>query len=87
MAVKENAKMCVIREQIISDEASGLTFQFEVKKGIYDGQTVNETVLRIFGDSLPYGNREIIFDPDGKETASGTATSGLCRPAWMTKVG
>lgn len=85
MDVAPKNKACNIREQIIED-ASGLTFQFEVKKGIRNGKTVQETVMRIFGESLPFGNREIIFGPDGLETASGTSTRGLCRPAWLTEI-
>ena len=86
MPVKPDGKKCVIREQIIQDDATGLTFQFEVKPGICDGKTVEETVLRVYGESLPFGNREIVFSPDGAETAAGTSTRGLCRPAWLTEV-
>lgn len=77
-------KHCIIKEQIIED-ASGLTFQFEVKKGIHKGKVVDETVLRIFGKSLPFGNREIIFGPDGLEVAAGTSTA-RCKPTWSTEV-
>ncbi len=79
MAIKPDGGMWTVREQIVEDPASGLTFQFEVTP---DGKTR----LRIFGESLPFGNREIIFDQDGIEAAAGTATSGLCRPAWMCRV-
>lgn len=87
MSVKPDGKQCVIREQIIEDSATGMTLQFEVKPGIRDGKEVTETVLRMFGESLPFGNREIVFSPDGAETAAGTSTRGLCRPAWLTPVG
>lgn len=65
----------MINEQILEDLASGLTFQFELRE---DGTTA----MRIFGDMLPYGNREIIFDVDGVQIGSGTVTKGLCKPAW-----
>jgi hypothetical protein len=84
MPTKPGGEICQIREQIIQDSC-GLTFQFEVKKGYHHGKLVNETVLRVFGESLPFGNREIFFDPTGAETAAGTSTRGLCRPAWLTK--
>ena len=85
MAKKVGGKPCIITEQIISD-ASGLTFQFEVKKGYHGGRLVDETVLRIFGETLPFGNREIVFGPDGLEAAAGTSTRGLCRPSWLEQV-
>ena len=87
MAVKESGSLCTIHEQIIVDEATGLTFQFEVKPGIHKGKVVMETVMRVFGDSLPFGNREIVFDPEGKQTAAGTSTRGLCKPSWLTETG
>ena len=49
-----------IKNQVFEDLPTGLTFQFE---------TVDDTSapfrFRIFGDSLPFGNREILFMPDG----------------------
>lgn len=87
MGLKEgDAKLCNIREQIIEDLASGLTIQFEVKKGLRDGKIVDETVMRLFGDKLPYGNREIVFGKNGEETAAGTYAGGLCKPTWQTRI-
>jgi hypothetical protein len=79
MALKPDGKTWAIREQIIEDRVTDLTFQFEVMP---DG----EMRFRIFGKSLPFGNREIIFDEDGTEAGSGTATAGLCRPAWIQQM-
>jgi hypothetical protein len=79
MAIKPDGDVCVIREQIINDLVTDLTFQFET---VDDGTAR----LRIYGDALPLGNREIIFDKDGKETASGTAMTGLCRASWLKEV-
>ena len=78
MSVKEDAKTWAVKEQIIEDPVSGLTFQFEV---VPDG----EVKLRVFGDTLPFGNREISFDKDGKEVGAGTFT-GHCRPAWLQRI-
>jgi hypothetical protein len=78
MAVKENAKTWAVKEQIIEDAVSGLTFQFEVMQ---DGKAR----LRVFGN-FPLGNREFVFNEVGQKCGSGTATRGICRPAWMTKV-
>lgn len=77
--VKSDGKRWTVREQIIEDPASGLTFQFEVMP---DG----EPRLRIFGEGLPFGNREIFFDQNGEEAGGGTATAGLCRPSWLERV-
>jgi hypothetical protein len=79
MALKPDGKFWTVREQIIEDPASGLTFQFEVMP---DGKPR----LRVFGDKLRFGNREIIFDENGEEAGAGTATAGLCRPAWLERV-
>jgi len=68
----------MIREQVFTDRASGLTFQFEVMP---DG----EVRLRVFGEALPLGNREYFFNENGAKAGSGTYT-GLCRPAWLEQV-
>ena len=86
MSVKPNGNPCVIAEQIIEDPATGLSLQFEVRKGYHLGKLVDETVLTIFGDALPFGNREIVFSPDGAKTATGTSTRGLCKPSWLTRI-
>lgn len=80
MSIKPNASNWTIKEQIIEDPVSGLTFQFEV-----DLESSAPARLRIFGN-LPFGNREIIFDQSGNEAGSGTVLGGLCRPAWSTKL-
>ena len=74
MSIKPDAQQCQIREQIFEDPASGLTFQFERMPN-------GETQMRVYGD-LPLGNREIVFDQDGKKTGGGTALTGLCKPTW-----
>ncbi len=79
MAIKPDGLPCNIREQIINDLVTGLTLQFEA---ISDGTTR----LRIYGDSLPLGNREIIFDKEGKESASGTALTDSCHATWLKEV-
>ena len=78
MAIKPNGISCNIKEQIIEDLASGLTLQIEA---MGDGKTK----LKIFGD-IPFGNREIIFDQNGKEAATGTAVTAPCRASWLTEV-
>lgn len=77
--IKPEAKKWTIKEQIITDLATGLTFQFEVN------ELTPECPFRltIYGDQLPFGNREILFSTDGEECGSGTATRGLCRPGWL----
>ncbi len=74
MTLKPDGKQLTIREQIIEDAPSGLTFMFEkLPSGL--------SKLKIYGD-LPLGNREIIFDQDGREAGGGTCLTG-CRPTWL----
>ncbi len=79
MPVKPDGKPWTVKEQIIEDLVTGLTFQFEVMP---DG----EMRLRIFGRDVPFGNREFFFDSEGVEAGSGGVTQGHCRPAWMENV-
>jgi len=76
--LKPQAETCKIKEQIITDQASGLTLQFERDEQGY-------TRLRIFGTALPYRNRELIFSAEGVLGATGTLTRGLSKPAWLTR--
>ena len=78
MPLKPNAALCGIREQIVEDLASGLVLQFECSNG--------KARLVIAGDALPFGNREIIFDKDGKESAAGTLLGEFRRPSWLKGV-
>ena len=81
MAVNPGGEICSIREQIIEDPVSGLTFQFELRP-----ETDAPVRLRIFGSALPYGDRELIFDREGNEAGAGTALGGSCRPTWLREV-
>lgn len=78
MSIKPSGSVCRIREQIIEDAVSGLIIEFEAKD---DGSTR----FRLYGD-LPFGNREFVFDSDGKEAAAGVAVAGACRPSWLKEV-
>ena len=82
MAVKPGAKLVRIKEQIIEDPASGLTLMFSV----YPGSGPIRCRLRICGDALPYGNRDLLFTEDGELGATGTATGGICTPSWLRTV-
>ena len=79
MAAKPQGGLCRIKEQIIEDPVTGLTFQFELRD---DGSTK----LRIYGD-LSNGNREFVFDAEGEDQGSGTFLGEVCRPSWLKKVG
>jgi hypothetical protein len=70
--------MCNVREQIVEDLASGLILQFECSDG--------KMRLVIAGKSLPFGNREILFDREGKESAAGTLLGEFRRPTWLKGV-
>lgn len=78
MPVKPNGASCSIREQIIEDTASGLTLLFECENG--------RPRLVIVGRNLPYGNREILFDEQGKEAGAGTLVGNFRRPSWLKGV-
>jgi hypothetical protein len=78
MPLKPNGGLCRVREQIIEDMASGLTLQFEC-----DGGRLR---LVIAGNPLMKGNREILFDQEGREVAAGTLMGEFRRPTWLKKV-
>lgn len=80
MPLKPDGADCLIREQIIEDPVSGLTFQFVSKPG-----SDAPVRLLIYGN-LPYGNREILFDRKGAEAGAGTALTSSCRPSWLREV-
>jgi hypothetical protein len=67
-----------VREQIIEDMASGLILQFECKEG--------RTRLVIAGNSLSHGQREILFDAEGREVGAGTLVGEFRRPTWLKRV-
>jgi hypothetical protein len=78
MPIKPNGRLCSIREQIVEDPATGLVLQFECENG--------RTRLLIAFPALELGNREIIFDADGREAAAGTLVGEFRRPSWLKKV-
>ena len=78
MPIKPNANTCSIKEQIVEDAPSGLVLQFECQNG--------RTRLVIAGRALPFGNREIIFDKEGREAAAGTLVGEFRRPSWLKDV-
>ena len=80
MAIKPDAGTLKIKEQIIEDPVTGLSFKFIVVPG-----STARYRLRIFG-SLPYGSREFLFDEDGAEAGAGTAMGGSCRPSWLQEI-
>jgi hypothetical protein len=84
MAVKPNAKLVRIKEQIIDDPASGLTLMFSACPGPYTDSIRYR--LRICGDALRFGNREFLFTGDGELGATGCATGGVCETSWIREV-
>jgi hypothetical protein len=78
MPLKPNGSLCQVREQIIEDAASGLTLQFECDDG--------RLRLVIAGKVLARGNREILFDEEGREAAAGTLIGEFRRPSWLKGV-
>ena len=80
MVVKPDAGILKIKEQIIEDPVSGLTFQFLLMP-----DSDAPARLRVFG-ALRHGNREFLFDRNGQEAGAGTAFGGTCRPSWLREV-
>ena len=78
MPLKPNGALCHVREQIIEDAASGLTLQFECNDG--------RLRLVLAGKPLTLGNREILFDEQGREAAAGTLIGEFRRPSWLKSV-
>jgi hypothetical protein len=78
MPLKPNGALCQVREQIIEDPASGLTLQFECHDG--------GLRLVIAGHHLSHGNREILFDREGREAGAGTLVGEYRRPSWLKPV-
>lgn len=78
MAIKPNGSLCAIREQIVEDPGSGLILQFECIEG--------RTRVVIAGEDLPFGNREILFDAEGREAGAGTLLGEFRRPSWLKRV-
>jgi len=58
MALKPNARTCWIREQTVEDLPSGLTLRVQSRE--------HGTHLLIAGRALPGGEREILFDSEGR---------------------
>ena len=78
MPLKPNGALCRVREQIIEDPASGLVLQFECDDG--------RLRLVIAGKAMSIGNREILFDQEGREAAAGTLVGEFRRPSWLKSV-
>ena len=78
MPLKPNGALCRVREQIIEDAPSGLVLQFECEDG--------RLRLVIAGKAMAIGNREILFDQEGREAAAGTLVGEFRRPNWLKKV-
>jgi hypothetical protein len=78
MPLKPNGALCRVREQIIEDAVSGLTLQFECDDG--------RLRLVIAGPALTVGNREILFDEQGREAGAGTLVGEFRKPSWLRPV-
>lgn len=66
--LKHKAKSLRIKEQYINDMVSELTLIFEVTPS-------GEGRLCLYGDNLPFGNRDFQFSREGKLLETGTATN------------
>ena len=66
--IKDNSKEICLKEQVLYEDASGLTLEFVAVEN-------DETFpyrIRIYGENLPYGNREIFINREGKIDGGGT---------------
>ena len=78
MPEKPNGGSITLREQIIEDPVSGLTIQIE---RCDDG----EGRVRLWGN-IPFGNRDLAFDQEGRHVGAGTALRYCHRPSWLKVV-
>lgn len=77
--LKPDAKAWTIREQIYTDPCADLTFKFEVTPA-------GEMKLSVYGDRLPYGNRDIWFSPETGECVGGGTALVECSPSRLRVV-
>jgi len=63
---------------IIEDPATGLVLQFECDDG--------RLRLVLAGRAMNVGNREILFDEQGREAGAGTLVGEFRRPNWLKPV-
>ena len=70
--LKENSKELKIKEQVLFEDASGLTIEFVVLE--MDHKFPYR--IRIYGEILPNGNREIVFNSEGIIDGGGTYLGG-----------
>jgi hypothetical protein len=66
MSLPSEPQVWAIKEQIVTDPVSGLTFEFTVT---CDG----EPHLTIYGDRLVFGNRTIMFHINGQAVSGETS--------------
>lgn len=64
---KEGNKIVTLREQIIFDAVTGLTIDIRATE-------IGGAEICVYGENIPFGNREFAFDETGIKYASGTAT-------------
>ena len=82
MAVKPNAKDCVIKQQIVECLATNLTLQFSAPPE----NSASGRIITIQGENLPFGNRDMFFKKDGTCDGGCTSTDEICRPSWLKEV-
>ena len=76
-AVKPNAQKWTILEQIVRDEVTGLTFQFDLRPN-------GRPRLIVTGGAIMFGNREIGFDLEGRKSDGGTHLAACPTPSWIS---
>ena len=79
MAVKPNAKDCVIKEQIIEDRVTGLTIQIRKYSEESGGCQIS-----LHGKCLRFGNRNFVFNEDGALNGTGNRNRGAMHPVLVT---
>jgi len=80
MPVKPDARTLPLKEQIF-EIPGGLRVQLAVS-------TAEDAPYRLilFGDALPFGNYEVLFNTEGEEAGGGTSLTGSCRPSWLREI-
>jgi hypothetical protein len=81
MAEKPAGARFPVKEQILDDPVTGITFQFFAVPGNEEGPFR----LRIFGN-VPHVDHEFIFDRDGVIRGRETMLMRRHKPTWLTQV-
>lgn len=74
ITIKENAKTLKIKEHTIWEDSCGLTIEFIVNENTPECPYR----IKLYGDVLKFGNRQLEFGLDGINNGGGTCLQEAC---------